>query len=324
MGRISKDYSSLVSEIAGTSYLVDYEIGLPSKGNLNVTCLRHNTHYIQRLDQFLSGSHTCKVCKTESSIIPFHIKVCEANKIHDNKYEYDETNYRGVKSKTTIICPTCGPFRQSFYKHIDCGQGCPRCCERNPYKGRCEEYENKFISDALAIHGDRYDYSMVKYVRSRDKVKIVCPEHGVFEISPNNHISKVHGCNICAASSGEKIIHNYLNEKGITYYNEVWFSDCRYINPLPFDFHLPNQNLLIEFHGGQHYFPVSLFGGVSSYETTKIRDKIKWDYSQNENNPNLLIIPYWDIKDIPKILNEVLMMEETTYNPNYSRLPISK
>lgn len=32
-----------------------------------------------------------------------------------------------------------------------------------------------FIKRAKEIHGDKYDYSLVQYINSRTKVKIICP-----------------------------------------------------------------------------------------------------------------------------------------------------
>lgn len=36
----------------------------------------------------------------------------------------------------------------------------------------------KFINKAKLIHGDRYGYSNVEYIKSDIKVKIICPLHG--------------------------------------------------------------------------------------------------------------------------------------------------
>ena len=38
----------------------------------------------------------------------------------------------------------------------------------------------EFIAKAKAVHGDRYDYSKVKYVDSKTKICIICKEHGEF------------------------------------------------------------------------------------------------------------------------------------------------
>ncbi len=35
-----------------------------------------------------------------------------------------------------------------------------------------------FINKAIAIHGNKYDYSKVNYVKSSQKVTIICPKHG--------------------------------------------------------------------------------------------------------------------------------------------------
>jgi hypothetical protein len=54
---------------------------------------------------------------------------------------------------------------------------------------------SEFIEQARKFHGDKYDYSLVEYINSRTKVKIICPEHGVFEQTPSSH--KGRGCNKC-------------------------------------------------------------------------------------------------------------------------------
>ena len=44
----------------------------------------------------------------------------------------------------------------------------------------------EFIHKAKAVHGDKYDYSKVKYVNSYTKVCITCPKHGEFWQLPQN------------------------------------------------------------------------------------------------------------------------------------------
>ena len=46
----------------------------------------------------------------------------------------------------------------------------------------------KFIDKAKNIHKDKYDYSLVEYINSKTKVKIICKEHTVFEQKPNTFI----------------------------------------------------------------------------------------------------------------------------------------
>ena len=54
----------------------------------------------------------------------------------------------------------------------------------------------EFIKDAKAVHHDVYDYSHVDYVRNRDKVKILCHVHGIFEQRPTDHLRGC-GCLDC-------------------------------------------------------------------------------------------------------------------------------
>ena len=53
-----------------------------------------------------------------------------------------------------------------------------------------------FIEKANHIHKNKYDYSLVNYINSKTKVKIICKNHGVFEQSPSKHILK-RGCPKC-------------------------------------------------------------------------------------------------------------------------------
>ncbi len=47
---------------------------------------------------------------------------------------------------------------------------------------------DEFIKRAREVHGDRYDYSKVRYVDSKTKVCIICKDHGEFLQQPSNHL----------------------------------------------------------------------------------------------------------------------------------------
>ena len=53
-----------------------------------------------------------------------------------------------------------------------------------------------FIEKAIEIHGDRYNYSQVEYVKSNEKVIIICKKHKEFLQSPHDHIIG-RGCPHC-------------------------------------------------------------------------------------------------------------------------------
>ena len=54
----------------------------------------------------------------------------------------------------------------------------------------------EFVRKAREAHGDKYDYSKVDYKTNKDKVCIICPEHGEFWQTPNRHLSD-DGCPLC-------------------------------------------------------------------------------------------------------------------------------
>jgi hypothetical protein len=62
----------------------------------------------------------------------------------------------------------------------------------------------EFISESIEIHGNKYDYSQVNYVRNSIKVDLICPIHGLFSVRPNDHLSKKVGCNKCNNASISK------------------------------------------------------------------------------------------------------------------------
>lgn len=57
--------------------------------------------------------------------------------------------------------------------------------------------KEEFISKAIEIHGDRYDYSLVDYNSINNKVILICKDHGPFYQPPNSHINQKCGCPTC-------------------------------------------------------------------------------------------------------------------------------
>ncbi len=61
----------------------------------------------------------------------------------------------------------------------------------------------EFIARARAIHGRRYDYTRVKYVKSTEKVNIICRKHGRFPQIPKDHW-RGEGCMKCGRISAKE------------------------------------------------------------------------------------------------------------------------
>ena len=61
----------------------------------------------------------------------------------------------------------------------------------------CYMTTEDFIEKAKKVHGDKYDYSQVKYINTSTKVCIICPKHGEFWQTPNSHLQGS-GCPSCS------------------------------------------------------------------------------------------------------------------------------
>ena len=115
-----------------------------------------------------------------------------AREKHGEKYDYSRVCYSGQTEKVEIVCPEHGPFWQVPYSHWR-GAGCPICGHQR-HSLTCEE----FVARANTLHGGKYDYSQMRYVNARTKVKIICPVHGPFWVKANNHLANRSGCPQCA------------------------------------------------------------------------------------------------------------------------------
>lgn len=171
---------------------------------------------------------------------------------------------------------------------------------------------NEFIIKAKRVHGDRFDYSKVKYINRYTDVMICCKKHVIiFSQTPNNHLNGWVGCPNCSykknqISRGELKIIEYLEENNIDFIFQKRFKDCKYKKTLRFDFWLPEKKILIEFDGQQHYTSVEHWGGELGLQKRQIKDEIKNNYA-SEMKYKLLRITYNEYDNISDILKDFLL-----------------
>ena len=168
----------------------------------------------------------------------------ECRNIHGNKYDYSKVKYINSSNKVIIICPEHGEFEQIPPSHL-LGKGCIECGKmKNIYS---LNNDILFLEKSLKLHGNKYDYSKVKYINSLINVIIICPEHGEFKQLPNAHL-KGSGCPKCVnkISKSEQEIYDFILSLGI--YN-ILQSNRTILNNKELDIYLPDYNLGIEFNG---------------------------------------------------------------------------
>ena len=113
----------------------------------------------------------------------------KANKIHDFRYDYSQTQYLNTRSLVDIICPIHGLFSQTANSHLN-GRGCPKCVHTAPVD--LDTYFDRFQEK----HGSKYDYSKSIITGNHSKIIIICPIHGEFKQAPQQHF--IQGCPSCA------------------------------------------------------------------------------------------------------------------------------
>ena len=195
------------------------------------------------------------------------IFVKRSKETHSTNYGYSKVEYKGYKEKVCIICPEHGEFWQNPKYHMR-GGNCPKCV------GGAKLTNQDFIAKANKVHKKKYDYKKINYINYSTKVCIICPEHGEFWQTPNNHLFGA-GCPTCPQSNMEGEVRNFLLKNKIAFEQEKGFDWLRYKKKLFLDFYLPEFNAAIECQGGQHFYPVGLFGGEKYYLETLERDEIK-------------------------------------------------
>lgn len=85
----------------------------------------------------------------------------------------------------------------------------------------------QFVEKSKKFHGDKYDYSLVEYKNLNTPVKIICPEHGVFEQTPLLHSNRC-GCPEC--SNKVKNTEHFIRKANEIHNNKYDYSKSVYVD----------------------------------------------------------------------------------------------
>ena len=126
----------------------------------------------------------------------------KAKNKHGSKYDYSNVDYINSSTKINIKCIKHNfIFQQAPRDHIS-GSGCKKCGIEERCKKRMISH-TEFIKRANKVHKNYYDYSLVKYNSVKQKIIIICPEHGQFKQTVSDHLSN-HGCAKCGINKSLK------------------------------------------------------------------------------------------------------------------------
>lgn len=155
----------------------------------------------------------------------------KARKIHGEKYDYSKVEYKNNHTKVCIICPKHGEFWQMPSSHLS-RRGCKECYREKLANLKLSSTQ-EFIIKAKEIHKNEFDYSKTIYKDSQTNVCIICPKHGEFWQTPNNHLrgAKCPQCYQERRGVSQRLTTKDFIDKAIQIHNHTYdYSKVNYVN----------------------------------------------------------------------------------------------
>ena len=146
------EFISKANEIHKNAYDYSNVTYINSQSKVLITCKIHGD-FEQKPSSHLQGSGCNKCGKNRSKdkqLFTLDDFISNANKIHNNIYDYSKVNYTGANNDVIIICKKHDEFKQKPSKHINAQQGCPKCAFTNYSKQQIHWLD--FISKLLNIN----------------------------------------------------------------------------------------------------------------------------------------------------------------------------
>ena len=151
----------------------------------------------------------------------------------------------------------------------------------------------------LTKHGKGSYYAKILNLSTKE-YKTVRADHIT---SDKRYLSSTH-----IKSVGELKIKSYLERCGIDYVSPKTFEGLKDKQKLHYDFYLPNNRVLIEYQGEQHFnADKQISCNPHAYELQVKHDEMKRSYAKN-NNYTLYEIPYtiYSYSEIYRYMNKLL------------------
>lgn len=233
-----EEFTNLLQEKYGDLYTVTKEdfYHKDEKQYVKFNCKLHGTFNTK--PSLLLQVCCCKECKKENSIKELKEKVEEVYgngfQVSQNKENHKKIDIKCNKHNTVNSLWKHHLFKNKFI--------CSEC-----YKEEQQQlYKEHFFKKAVELYNGFYSY-IGDYKSSREYITAICPIHGEFKVTPNDHLSKHSGCPKCGngLSNGEDEIFDYCKSVDI---NTVQ-RDKSIINPYELDVYIPSKRIAIEYNG---------------------------------------------------------------------------
>lgn len=246
--------------------------------------------YEVKPNKFISGSR-CPYCGGTHKKTDVQFQQ-EVHALVGDEYVFLDT-YVNNYTKIRVKHNKCGNVYKVTPSKFLSGNRCPYCA------GLVKKTDKQFKHEVFNLVNNDYTF-LDSYVNSYTKLRVKHNGCGnVYEVQPNSFLSGKR-CPYCNQTpKGETFISKILDNLNINYEYQKMFDDLRDSQPLSYDFYIPDQNILIEYQGLQHYQPIDYFGGDDRFMVQQKHDQMKLDYAK-EHWYNLIAVPYTE-DTLPKI-----------------------
>ena len=275
-----------------------------NKNKIKLHCDIHNIDFEIEWSNLSSGQH-CYMCGEEIRLSKMEkYKTGEKKKKStprkNSKYKYsigDVVNNKIIieqirmpngnnkKCKGYLVKCVEDNYEWEITEYNLVKRGCPVCSNKVCMRG---------VNDIATTNPE-----MIKYFKNKedaythtssclDEVEVVCPKCGNIKVRKIDGIKRDGiGCLECSntISTPERVMRSLLSYLDIDYINEKRFD---WAGLKRYDFYLPDYNMIIETHGGQHYYKSNR--GNRTLEEEQENDRLKKELALSNGVEHYIVI----------------------------------
>ena len=229
--KTQEDFIQEALNIHGDKYDYSKVKYINSKLKITIICKIHG-EFEQIAHSHLRGV-ACRKCGTNEMANQQKLTtdkfIKKSKEIYNDFFDYSKCNYIDAKTNIIVICPTHGDIEQLPKTHFQ-GRGCIKCNSKINLGIKLDN--DKFIEKANEIHGNKYNYSKIKYNNYKSILIIICDIHGEFLQKAGDHLSGC-GCIECSKikiSNSRKISNNEFIKKAQEKHSNLYdYSKSKYV-----------------------------------------------------------------------------------------------
>lgn len=218
------DFINKATVVHGNKYNYDNVKYVNSRTKIDIICNKCTVILQHTPSQHLRSKY-CMNCFYIDSKNTFIKRSIE---LYGDKFDYSLINkVSGTNTKVTLICKTCGTqFEQFVSNHIQGTHGCKKCWVQHK-RMKPDEY----IKRCKEVHGDAFDYSLVKFVNTLENIKILCKKcDTVFEQNAGAHLYHKHKCLKCTHNNQRKDLDKFIQQSKEVHGDNYDYTLVEYIN----------------------------------------------------------------------------------------------